>query len=832
MVNTMKKRHSILFSVRLIPARSLWLLALLTTIAGHAAYAKPSLSSHTSAEEQTQRALQHIKRGDPEQAITLLSKAAAYYQSAANSAKASAETSRQLSGVWHYTGEAYQALGQYTSSISVLQSALTTARQIQDQYREAAIMSSLGQSHFLQNDTQKAQQLFNDSIILAKIINDNGLAATALNNLGNLHSAASQWNSALTTYKESAALAEASGNPLLAAKASVNTVRILMRDSTDDAEHTEHKDISPLLDTALSLAKPLPDSRDKAYVLLSIGRHYQRLLMQFPQDAAQQRALLARDAYKAALTIAKKMQDTKTTSYANGYLGHLYETAQQHDDALQYTRKAVFAAQQINAPEVLYRWQWQTARLLKQKNDIDAATSAYRQAVYSLESVRHNLVHRYREAPLSFREAEGSLYFELADLLLQRSAALKAQLHEQHEQADEQPSQHRVALQQPSQPNKKQNLQQQITAYLKETRDTLEKLKAAELRDYFQDDCVAAFQARATPLDTVTPNTAVIYPVLLNDRTELILSLPNGIQQYGNDINAQRISHEVKRFRESLGKPANKDYLRHANVLYEWLIRPIEAALTEHEIHTLVFVPDGALRSIPLAALYDGEQFLIDKYAVAITPGLSLTDAQPINRENANTLLTGLTDAVQGFSPLPYVSSELNAIEKHFTGTRLQNKNFVIPNMEKELIDVPYSIVHIATHGRFESNANDSFLVTYDGKLAMNHLGRLIEHGRFRDNPIELLTLSACETATGNDRAALGLAGLTVKSGARSALATLWAVSDEATAMLIGEFYKQLKNPNLTKAKALQIAQQSLIQHERFSHPVYWSPFLFIGNWL
>ena len=132
---------------------------------------------------------------------------------------------------------------------------------------------------------------------------------------------------------------------------------------------------------------------------------------------------------------------------------------------------------------------------------------------------------------------------------------------------------------------------------------------------------------------------------------------------------------------------------------------------------------------------------------------------------------------------------------------------------------------------KFEADARASYLLTYDGRLSMDELEHLIKLSRFREEPVELLTLSACDTAVGDERAALGLAGVAIKAGARSALATLWSVNDAAAAVLIERFYGELAAGH-SRAGALQRAQRALIEDPTFRHPAYWSPFLLISNWL
>jgi CHAT domain-containing protein len=343
---------------------------------------------------------------------------------------------------------------------------------------------------------------------------------------------------------------------------------------------------------------------------------------------------------------------------------------------------------------------------------------------------------------------------------------------------------------------------------------------------------MGAVRLRMTRLDTVSKTAVVIYPLVLSDRTELLVSFPSGLKRFSIKIGAEVLTWEVRKFREKLEKRTTWEYLPHAQKLYDWLIRPLEPDLTSMTTDTLVFVPDGPLRTIPMAALHDGKQFLINKYAIAITPGLNLTDPRPVKRENVKLLSAGLTDSVQGFPPLPNVADELQAIQGLYGGYSMMNRDFLIRNLEKELRDKQLTIIHIASHGHFESDIRKSFLLTFDGKLTMDQLEQYVGLFKFREDPLELLTLSACETAVGDNRAALGLAGIAIKSGARSALATLWQIDDRATSELVAEFYRQLKDPAISRAIALKRAQLKLLNDRSYDHPSYWSPFILINNWL
>jgi CHAT domain-containing protein len=233
-----------------------------------------------------------------------------------------------------------------------------------------------------------------------------------------------------------------------------------------------------------------------------------------------------------------------------------------------------------------------------------------------------------------------------------------------------------------------------------------------------------------------------------------------------------------------------------------------------------------------MSALHDGEGFLIERYAVVTTPGLSLTDPRPLDRQNLQVFLSGLSESVQGFPPLAHVPAELDSIHALYGGEVLLDEQFRVPRIEAELDQREFSVVHVATHGEFSEDAERSFLLTWDGRLGMDRIGQAVGQMRFRERPIELLTLSACETAQGSERAALGLAGVAIQAGARSALGTLWSVNDVAAAELVGEFYGQLHGQPISKAVALQRAQQKLVRDPNHGHPYYWAPFLLIGNWL
>jgi CHAT domain-containing protein len=292
------------------------------------------------------------------------------------------------------------------------------------------------------------------------------------------------------------------------------------------------------------------------------------------------------------------------------------------------------------------------------------------------------------------------------------------------------------------------------------------------------------------------------------------------------------LTREVRLFRALLEKRTTNEYRIPGRRLYEWLIAPLRDHAAMKGVDTLVFVPDGVLRLIPFSALHDGREFLISKFAVVVTPSLTLADARPMKSPGLSILAGGLTSNRVGLASLPGVKVEVSAVDDHFRTKVLLDRSFTSREIERHLRRGGYGGLHIASHAVISPDVDKSYLLAADGKLSMERLGQIVGLTRFRDQPMELLFLSGCETAVGDDRAALGLAGVALRAGAKSAVATLWHVNDDSTSGIVSRFYELLASGGMSKAKALQQAQKELLRHTWYGHPGYWSPFLLINNWL
>lgn len=687
------------------------------------------------------------------------------------------------------SAEANLALGFVVNAIVELKAAQRSAEQAGDDRVTAAVLGALGNAQLIGRSDAEAKTNIERSIELARKTGDRATLAASLNNLGNLLAATGSQPEALQRYSESAREASGIGDRDLQVVALRNAGRMQLRQRDQVGGFATLRE-------AADAARGGQPSHAKVLGLVSIGT----LLITPEQD--RRSASLAYETLKSALTLSESIGDLRGQSMAYGFLGRLYEVSGRAGEAMILTDRAIDLAQREKMPELLYRWDWQQARLLKASGNDAAALDAYLRAVRELQDIRRDIPIDYEEGRSSFRETIGPLFLQLADLLM-RKASTGKDIGE-------------------------------INQYLAQARDTVEKIKTAELQDYFKDQCIDSVGRKSVKIEAVAPQTAVVYPIILPDRLELLVSLADGDTFATSQVTEKDLTEAIRELRtalQDLNSPTGI-YIGHAKRVYDWVIRPLENILKSKNVQTLVVVPDGPLRTVPLAALHDGSKFLIETYAIATAPGLTLVDPAPLNRQARSALVVGVSEGVQGFPPIPDAQIEVDTISERLGATKLLNQAFVVSAFEQQLQSQPFKIVHIASHAVFGGSSEDSFVLAYDAKITMNKIEELFKFNRAQPEPVELLTLSACETAAGNDRAPLGLAGVALKSGARSSIASLWSVVDIAAAEMSADMYAQLFESDVSKAEALRRAQLKLLRSERYAHPAFWAPFLLIGNWL
>lgn len=686
----------------------------------------------------------------------------------------------------------HQISGDYTATLDTLQQALTLSRHASAPDQQAYILSLLGDIANNLHDYEQATAYIDEGLELVKSLSRPALNAHLLNNQGNGFYMQENYAHALVAYQNAEKQLQPQNTSILHVRILTNQLRTYLKLNDLQTGLTALKEVQAHVGR-------LPETEEKTLQLISLGELTYLFLNKMPELKAELIDINYHFLSKA-LQLAEKFKNQKLIAQAQGLLGRLYYEQKRYSEATHLTREAIFLSQ--DKLDLLYRWEWQQGQIFQAQRNLTAATKAYQRSLSGLKRIRADLTKGYKDTASLFYEQIRPVYFSLADVLLQQAALSKSSA--------------------------------QKTDMLKQARNTIEQLKIAELQDYFQDECVSSVKTKITLLDDLDKKTAVLYPILLPDRTELLVSLPDGIHQVVIEVPAALLNQTALSFRENLQMGGEWQFATQAKQLYQWLIEPISGQLAAYHINTLVVVPDATLRTIPFSALVDvkTKRFLIQDFALVMTPGLNLTDPRPLPRTQLKILLSGLSEGVQNFSPLPHVPQEIEQIKSLFTKNDvLLDKTFLIRNFDKNLHAKPYSIIHIASHGQFDRNPKKTFLLTHDGKLTMDKLENLLQKSQIREEAVELLTLSACQTAVGDERAALGLAGIAIKAGVRSALASLWFVNDESTSLLIREFYRQLQNPSLSKAQALQNAQKELIT-QGYQHPLYWAPFLLIGNWL
>lgn len=680
---------------------------------------------------------------------------------------------------------ALQTLGMHPRSQTILKQVLAELAAAPNSRLKVNSLHQLGITLSSTGNLAESRQILEQSLSLSQELNAVESTSAILISLGNLFQKLNQPEQAKLFYQESAKFAP---NLTQKMQANLNLLDLIL-------QGRDLEQFAILYNKIQKTIGELPLSNSSILIKIKLAN----ILLNLTEQGEP--SLIRKDIRKdiaeilaSAIQTAIALNSPSGESYGWGTLGKLYEQNSQWLEAEKITEKALLIAQQIDALDLSARWQWQLGRILTNQGKKTEAILAYKQAVNTLQKLRSDLVSTSENVRFSFTETVEPVYRELVRLLVQE-------------------------------PTNQANLQ--------EARQVIESLQVAELDNFFREACL---KAQPIQIEQIDPSAAVIYPIILADRLAVILALPGAnLTYYETQLPRTEIWAKLEEFQRYLN-PAffERDRLQVSQTLYDWLIRPAEAQLAASKIKTLVFVLDSGLRNLPMAALYDGQQYLIEKYSLALAPGLQLLNVQPWRQQKLAVLTAGLSEGRENFSPLPAVETELAEIAQIFKSNLLLNQKFTSANLAQKINSLPVPVVHIATHGQFSSDLENTFILTWDGKINVQELNSIL---RLREQksgrPLELLVLSACQTATGDRRAALGLAGLAVRSGARTTLGTLWQVSDRSTADLMIRFYQELASQATpSKAKALQMAQLALLKNPQFQHPFYWAPFVLLGNWL
>lgn len=728
--------------------------------------------------------------------------------------------------------QALQALGLYRRAIDQLQ---TLDQQVQDHPLQVqmVVLRSLADALMVAGDLGLAQERLERSLAIATELNETEDIAAAYLSLGNLTRAQAIAQLTLENMTIEDAIDQLNTPPrtdlspieLAVQRQRIETaqtfytqtqtaldqyqqaITLTTRDATRIRAHLNQLNLmastqrwtlaQPLIGQLQTELEQQPPSRDRFYDQIDLAQS----LIQFEQvSSANQVALDAAQLLASVEQQAKALGDRRSQSYALGSLGRLYETHQRWDEAKSLTAEALSLSQAINAADISYRWQWQLGRLLRVERDNEGAIAAYSQAVETLKSLRNDLVSINRDVQFSFRESVEPVYRELVDLLLKPDTVSQTDLES-----------------------------------LVQARNVIEGLQIAELDNFFREACLDTAFELDRVVDQANLSAGIFYTILLPNRLEVILKLPQrNLIHYTTFVPQSVVEDTATNLLNELKKPFVSTVMQtQAEQLYDWLIRPVLPYLEDAQPNTLVFVLDGVLRNVPMSVLHDGDRYLVESYNLAVAPGLQLPDPKPLQQRQFRALVAGLSEARNNFPPLTYVAEEVEEIQSSVPSQVIFNENFTKENFASALESAPFSIVHVATHGQFSSNAEETFILAWDDPINVNELSRLLQAQEISSpEPIELLILSACRTAAGDKRAALGLAGVAVRAGARSTIASLWSLDDDSGALLMRRFYEELTQNPITKADALRRAQLRLLENPQYAAPRFWAPYVLLGNWL
>jgi filamentous hemagglutinin family protein len=671
---------------------------------------------------------------------------------------------------------AYQMMGFHQKALKVLSETVNSKSYHQLlQYRRSDIYLSMGKIAAAQDAINYCDQLPDHISFYTK--------AAILNHRGIIQAILGEYDDAINSFEKSLFfLKNSTMDPYnLQITVSFNKARL-------ETIFTGNTDID-------ALSKLLP-------MISNQNENYQKAinlieLLSFIENADSQQlnfSKLNQKAVELLLHIDCQHFNDRLKALINNYISKFYLNNHLLSEAESYIKEAIFYASLGKYPEVLSQCDYIKGQIHSYAGNTEKAIICYQTAISLIQPILQEYYAGRRMNKGFFEDFIRPIYLSLARLLFSKSQKIS----------------------------------------IKDALQSMEELKTAEIENFFKDECISQTKKVYSIAEQSIPGTAIIYPVIFDDQVNIVCISPKGFTVNKYPISRSQIITIARRFNKHLNESFNDEYQTYGRLLYEYLIEPIESILTANNIHTLVVVPDDILRLVPFAALHDGHQYLIERYAIITTPGLKWFDMksgfnQAGSISNRKMLLCGLSKSFQGMSASPYIDNEMQQISKKIPCDILLNESFFLSEIRNHLIKKNYPMIHIATHGVFTGCPETSFLLTAKEKITMDQLKQLLNMHQYEKRTIDLLTLSACQTGKGNERSVLGLAGTALKAGVNNVLATLWSVNDLATSMIMEAFYNGIIN-HISKASALQFAQKEMIHSDNYHHPFFWAAFILVGD--
>jgi CHAT domain-containing protein/uncharacterized protein HemY len=717
-------------------------------------------------------------------------------------------------------GNAYYRLGQYQRAINFFQQSLAITKQIKDLNGESASLNNLGNAYYRLGQYQRAIDFFQQSLAITKQIGNLNGESASLNNLGNAYESLGQYQRAIDFFQQSLTIKKQIGN-LEGESNSLNNLG-------DAYERLgQYQRAIDFFQQSLTIKRQIGDLGGESNSLNNLGIAYKSLKQ-------YQRAI---DFFQQSLAIKKRIGDRKGESNSLNNLGNAYDILGQYQKAINFSQQSLAIKKQIgdrNGEGLLLINMGVTFNKL---NQTEIAILFYKESVNVRESIRKDIKKLSKEEQKSYLSTVEEDYRNLGDLLLQQNRIIEAlqvlDLLKVQELEDylknikgSDRSTQGVRLLAPELAISNKLLavnfdnSQDINNQLANQIQQLPKAEINKVPDY---------------LNQIPNGTVLLYPFILSDRLEIILFSPNNLPiRRTTRISKDQLETLISDFRAGLLDAGSEDFREPSIQLYNLLIKPIETELAQFNAKTILYAPDGQLRYIPIAALYDGKQWLVEKYQISNLIAYTLFDfsSQPKNVPNilAGAFGGKAGDRKFGQTALPATVREVQAIANSFQNSvTLIEEQFSRQAIESKFKN--HNILHLATHAEFNSGAPDnSFIIFGNGDKI-----RLNEITDWQIPNIDLIILSACQTGVGKLGSGVEILGFgyqVQKAGAKQAIASLWSVNDEGTQALMEAFYDELKKGDVSSTEALHRAQVALIKSKKYNHPNYWSAFFAIGNGL
>jgi CHAT domain-containing protein/Flp pilus assembly protein TadD len=790
-------------------------------------------------------------------------------------------------------GSVYNGLGEKQKAIDYYRQALPLQRAVGDRVGEGRTLSNLGGLHMFLGNLQKALDYYQQALPLILAGGGRSDEATLLNNLGSLQGELGETQKAIEYYQQALPIQREIGDRTGEAT-TLNNLGYIYYASGDHPKAIDH------YNQAISILHAVGNRAMEARGLNNLGRLYADL-------GDRQKAL---NYFNQSLPISRAVGDRTTESATLNNFGRVYRALNQPQKAMGYYNQALAIRRALGERWAIADSLNTLGEIFVSQNQSGLAIAFYKQSVNTYESVRQDIRTLPKATQKTYVQSVASTYRTLANLLLEQDRILEAQqvldllkvqeiedylrntrssdngqltffkaeadILQRHGELQTSAIKVGDRLAQLRQINSQNTLtpaQTQELAQLTQLETDINRqfnqfVDSAPIQDLLRQLSRGQQTLNLEDLNGLRDNlkqlnAVLIYPLILEDRLELIITTPNSppLRRTVPNLSRRQLNQTIGEFRRALQSPKDPAATQKlAQQLYQWLIKPLEADLQAARPQTLIYAPDGALRYIPLATLHDGMQWLAQRYRTNNIIARSLQElnskpqAQPkllagAYGDQAQTIQVG--DRSFTFSGIPFTLKEVDSLKPLIPTNALVGKAFNRKSLLPQLNN--YNIVHLATHGKFvPGDSANSFIALGSGEIIP-----LPEIQDLTMANVDLVVLSACETGVGdvlgNGQEILGLGYQFQRAGARATVASLWPVDDGGTQVLMTEFYRALKQ-GLPKAQALQVAQQALItqklpqqvmrqragaralvapgQGSDSSHPYYWAPFILLGNGL